>query len=716
MRRTEAPPLATWLLEHGIPGDYDEALAGDLLEEFRSGRSDGWFWRQVLAACAVSWGRSLRARIPLFVFALIWSMMAPAWKVFTDGIESALSIDRILQSFGPVWVFAALAVWLLLNSIFLWAGISVFVLFQAGLREVFRGKMLRRAFLLASLIFLPIYGVTWVWGSLYWYSFFANTKMATTPLGQIADLQMLSGAIRLPYFIALFAALWSAVPQSIRTSQLQLVDSPPIESSTPYDSLQPESTLGVYTVKRFFGLMVGAGLINAMLAGILLCRLPGFYSPTFSTLLVRSILHIVIGVIAGVGGSWLYWKNPSSPIRERSPIPFPLFALICASGWIWVPPMAIFSEQLSPATAIVAAIGAGFLAIGLRYATFSVFAPAVPAASYESEDDELFSQSLYRAPWEAQGYVITFLLYAGGCALAMRLNLIAAALFALCAFLFAWNRTFARDQDLDARREYKRAALRLALVFIPAILVTIWALLDGVAHRNYIAGVNAARSTAEAASANEDASEQTKSPPSATGISGYQSVILWPVPEKKRILPPLPPQPSFLAHGTTKPLIIKFDGPYWYFQPPHKGPSPRAFQVRGTPLVHDFQTNNFASLIMEAHQTLGTSIPLARCREIQVGLLNSDNRRGIINLAVLLADSSSPGRSQLYIGQQPVASSLPANFGFKSKPAGETLRFPIPNPAKIRKFDQITVMFFPDASNYDIGPKVAIDQFQLIPR
>jgi hypothetical protein len=137
--------------------------------------------------------------------------------------------------------------------------------------------------------------------------------------------------------------------------------------------------------------------------------------------------------------------------------------------------------------------------------------------------------------------------------------------------------------------------------------------------------------------------------------------------------------------------------------------------VQGTPLIHDFQTNNFVRLIMDAHQTLGASIPLARCREIQVDILNRDNRPGAINLAVLLSDSTQPA-NQLYLGQQPVVSSQPGNFAVKSSPAGETLRFPIPTPAKIRKFDEITVMFLPDDANYDSGSKVAIDQFQLIPR
>ncbi len=43
MRPTEPPPIATWLLEH--VGLRNQSLAGDLLEEYRTGRSGAWYWR-----------------------------------------------------------------------------------------------------------------------------------------------------------------------------------------------------------------------------------------------------------------------------------------------------------------------------------------------------------------------------------------------------------------------------------------------------------------------------------------------------------------------------------------------------------------------------------------------------------------------------------------------------------------------------------------------
>jgi hypothetical protein len=108
-------------------------------------------------------------------------------------------------------------------------------------------------------------------------------------------------------------------------------------------------------------------------------------------------------------------------------------------------------------------------------------------------------------------------------------------------------------------------------------------------------------------------------------------------------------------------------------------------------------------------------IPIDRCREINLSILNKDNRPGTINIALLLTDSAQPS-NQLYLGQQPVASSQPGSFTVKSAATAEVLRFQVPTPAKIRKFDHISVLFFPDAANYQTGPKVAIDQFELIPR
>lgn len=50
MKARKPPAVAQWLLNRYA----DPSLAGDLLEEFRSGRSRFWFWRQTAAALAAA--------------------------------------------------------------------------------------------------------------------------------------------------------------------------------------------------------------------------------------------------------------------------------------------------------------------------------------------------------------------------------------------------------------------------------------------------------------------------------------------------------------------------------------------------------------------------------------------------------------------------------------------------------------------------------------
>lgn len=54
MKFSTPPALAAWLLDHMVIGGRNDALAGDLLEEFQRRCSPGWYWRQVLGAILAS--------------------------------------------------------------------------------------------------------------------------------------------------------------------------------------------------------------------------------------------------------------------------------------------------------------------------------------------------------------------------------------------------------------------------------------------------------------------------------------------------------------------------------------------------------------------------------------------------------------------------------------------------------------------------------------
>jgi hypothetical protein len=704
------------MLEHLASGDHDEAVGGDLLEEFRWGRSDGWYWRQVLAACAVSWLKSLRVHRSLLTFAFLWSMLAPAWKVLSDRIQDFQIFIHAWQILRGFWVLPAFALWATLHATFLWAGMLIYVLSHNKVGQSFREEKVRRAFFLAPLIFLPIIGAIFVLMNLYSFPGLVNDRLATTPLGQIADLRMPADVLRIPYFVALLCALWGVIPRAIRNCESMLVDSTPIESQTGSDAVALFSTLDPLRLRQCFGLMVGAGLINALIGGFLLCRLPESHSPSLISLFIRAIIYVGVGVVGGVAGTWFYWRNPSSPFRKSSPLPFTLFALVCAAGWVWVPSMAIFSEQISAATAWVAMIGAFVLAYGLRSATYLVLAPSGPALStFWIEDAELFAASLSRPRVEIDGYLIAISIYAAGAALLTRSIYSATALLAFGAFLFAWKRTIPRSRSLVGDNRVRQAALRLACVAVPAVLVTAWALLDGVHHRNQVGQATAAFA-ANKASPSEDSHEKSVRHASAFGIGGYESLILWPYPEKKQIVPALPIEESLLARGSTHPIVLRFNGAYWYVQPPDKRPGPMAHQAHGTPIGVNIQSNNSSPVLMDAHQNLSTSIRITRCREIEVEIENRDNQAGSISLALLLTDRTSPQRPELYLGQQPIVSAEPGHFSLKRSPVYETVQFSVPPIARIKKFNEITVLVLPDIEHAFVAPKVAIVQFQLFPR
>jgi hypothetical protein len=78
MKSSEPPALARWLLEHVRFTDTHEALAGDLLEDFTQGRSVTWYWRQVLEAIVVGYGKEVRIHWVLAIRAALVGLAVSA--------------------------------------------------------------------------------------------------------------------------------------------------------------------------------------------------------------------------------------------------------------------------------------------------------------------------------------------------------------------------------------------------------------------------------------------------------------------------------------------------------------------------------------------------------------------------------------------------------------------------------------------------------------
>jgi hypothetical protein len=685
------------MLDHAIPGGRDEGLAGDLLEEFRAGRSDGWYWRQTLSACAQGWLGNLNGNRNLLLFAVLWSTLAPAWTMLIDRFENnARLFGQIWRMDFPFSSVAEFGVWMGCNLLFLWTGMLLYLLPHAVHRKALSHRRIRRAILVPLLMFNVTYVGMFVLMNLFAYPGPVVDRRTVTALGEITDVRQWAMVLRLPYFLTIVCALWETRGFGrLRPATEMAPEGPPMPI--------PRSSLDEAADDRSIGgsiaLFACAGLLNALIAAILLCRLPEAHFPSVPAVLARAAIYVLLSAVAGAAGAWFYWKRAST--ADPLPmIPFRRFALICAASWIWVPAAVLLAGQDSPAAAGIAALGGVILAIGLR--------KSIPAAKPDHESygaGELFGSVLLTRERRLQGYIVALSLYSGVWAVRDHSTATGAALIAGAAFVFGWEWIQSPGGPLGFWEE-RHAALRLARIAIPAILVTAWALLDGVALRNQ--GGNAAF-------AGYPVKDAVNVPKSESDLGGYESIVLWPYPERTQIIPPVRVRSPLFGPGTWQPLIIRFDGPYFYFQPGRR-PGSDAHQAKGSPLGVRIMSANDRPLLIEAHQKLSSPIPVGRCSKIDVEIRNRDNVPGAIALAVLLRDSAQPRKEPLYLGERPIEGMEPGQFVVKTKPVGETLRFAIPERRDFRKFDEITVMLLPDVEHALLGPKIAIEQFRLYPR
>jgi len=109
-------------------GCRNDALSGDLLEEYNLGRSGAWYWRQVLVAIVVGFGKEVRAHKLLALRAIALGWAANYLFLYSVEIPWWRFLDRVLLARGlklspwwqhyylyPTWIiyaiFAAVSGW-----------------------------------------------------------------------------------------------------------------------------------------------------------------------------------------------------------------------------------------------------------------------------------------------------------------------------------------------------------------------------------------------------------------------------------------------------------------------------------------------------------------------------------------------------------------------------------------------------------------------------
>jgi hypothetical protein len=444
-------------------------------------------------------------------------------------------------------------------------------------------------------------------------------------------------------------------------------------------------------------LLIVTGFCSAAFMAGQLCRSPLPHTLSWVTLFLRSAVYIALTAAAGVSGMWIPWFF----LRAKHSFGLAFLSKKAGIGWIFLPCITLLYHRESPWMLLVLAVATVAVAFSLR----RLFRVGVESDQAKLPNDLPALYGLPIADFRPLREFLIALCAQGALVFAITGSLfLAGTLLSASLFLLVW-RWIALNSGATRKFAVRRPQFLLSAF---AILLTMFLLIpptDGRAHGAF--GPNdLARKPSRVA--HQPAEPDTPS-------SEYVGIVLWPPPIKKEIIPPLLRDHSF-AMGAAKPVVIPFDGPYWYFKAPSKRPGPHAHIAHGKPTDVTVRSSDWAPLLMEAHQNLGSSIDLACCSEIDVAITNADTRPGKIALGIVLTDSNSTGRPWQALGEQTIVSSAADQIPMNRPPLKEILRFPISQSATLRRFNEITIVFLPAKERARGGAKVSIQSFTLIPR
>lgn len=185
---------AVWVLEHAAPGGSDPGLTGDLLEELGEGRTSRWLWGQVLRAVLAAYGRMLRRHWPAMLFAMAWSISAPALELIQRQNEAFEA--RLWTMSWPWSTLCDLSYSLGLALVFLWTGLVICIALYSMATWRFDGRRLLRGIWLS----VPLYAVALAAATLL-------VSVVPHPWITIEQMNWLQ-LIREPVFIPYDAACW----------------------------------------------------------------------------------------------------------------------------------------------------------------------------------------------------------------------------------------------------------------------------------------------------------------------------------------------------------------------------------------------------------------------------------------------------------------------------------------------------------------------------
>jgi hypothetical protein len=472
---------------------------------------------------------------------------------------------------------------------------------------------------------------------------------------------------------------------------------------------------------------IGGLLVGAVVAS-LVCRLPFSHSLSLRELIGAAVQRVLEVLLAAAITVWaLCAISPQTTnLNTRRLI------LRTSLDALWLVPLALFLRENSAWAVAMAAVLVASAVKSFRFLQ-DISVPGdpledpgqSPALSPSRSPFSLTESSPYFRR-QLSAAAVALCAQTGAIAAFAGDSFTASVLVGACSGVWTWSFTreipSARPQPSAQSRSLSRASFILAL----AIIFTAVGLVPYLRHTYGIRGFGVpsryhARQEFSQLDPLAQAGHDKTSDNSIAGTrEGDPGVVLWPEKlTRTKLVAPAPVIGNTLltSHRSAEPLVIPFEGVYWFFKAPDMHPPRSSREEHGSPELLDIRSTDHRPLSMEAHENLGSTIDLNCCSRIQIAIRNADHYPETVSMELVLINSSTPGKPYQSLGEMMVKSTRPWKlYDKRLPPVSETLNFAIPAASPLHRFDEVKIVFRIDAARADAGPRIAIDHLVLVPR
>ncbi len=448
-------------------------------------------------------------------------------------------------------------------------------------------------------------------------------------------------------------------------------------------------------VQRVSWPLIGSLILTGIVVA-LVCVPPTTGVLSLGRLVWLACVYMLVAAAVHALAVWSIYRIQSEGVREWT-----LVWPVVWGAWIavvWLPLVALLTYERSSWVAAIVPVAAAFLTLFVVSRRKDAHQDATPLVEHRAELLALDnSPRLWRMLLPS--LVIAIVMDGGVALYAANRAWMAGVLFAVAAAYITerqLTRTAARVKVRDESVRRGAAGNSVAVWMLTVIALLPFLAGMGLAMRGVV-GMPGARAANDV--------PKLAHPPSKdwAGI-----ILLRPRVRQAIVTPLLAARPDSFK----KQDVIRFDGQYWYFQPPNGGPGPDAHMAQGDPTKVRIKSTNYLAVRMEAHQRLPKEMDANCCRTFQLNLVNADAVPGSISVEVLLRDSSKKPVTSVSLGSKVLASSTVSPMPLKRAPVHETLTFQIPRGER-QTFDEITVKVKPEMERSRAAPEVAVESFEF---